>query len=89
MPISKPTNYRSIDRQKTIRTRFLLPIVLTLFFFSGASALVYEVVWMKMLTIVFGATALAISTTLASFMAGLALGNYWFAGWWTEAAAPY
>jgi spermidine synthase len=31
-----------------------------------------------MLTLVFGATAFAISTTLASFMAGLALGNYWF-----------
>ena len=33
---------------------------------------------MKMLTLVFGSTALSISTTLASFMAGLAIGNYWF-----------
>ncbi len=78
MPISKFIKYFSINRQKTTGTRFLLPIILILFFFSGASALVYEVVWMKMLTVVFGATALAISTTLASFMAGLALGNYWF-----------
>lgn len=78
MPISKFINCLSINRQKITGTRFLLPIILILFFFSGASALVYEVVWMKMLTIVFGATALAISTTLASFMAGLALGNYWF-----------
>ena len=78
MPISKFIRYLSVNRQKITGTRFLLPIILILFFFSGASALVYEVVWMKMLTVVFGATALAISTTLASFMAGLALGNYWF-----------
>jgi spermidine synthase len=71
-------NYSSVDQRKTTRLRVLLPTILILFFFSGASALVYEVIWMKMLTLVFGATALSISTTLASFMAGLALGNYWF-----------
>jgi spermidine synthase len=78
MPISKLISYPSTYYKKITRTHFLLPIILILFFFSGASALVYEVVWMKMLTLVFGATAFAISTTLASFMAGLALGNYWF-----------
>jgi spermidine synthase len=51
--------------------------VLTLcFFLSGASGLVYEVVWLRWLTLVFGATALAVSTTLAAFMAGLALGSW-------------
>jgi spermidine synthase len=78
MPISKLISYPSTYYKKITRTHFLLPIILILFFFSGANALVYEVVWMKMLTLVFGATAFAISTTLASFMAGLALGNYWF-----------
>jgi spermidine synthase len=78
MPISKLISYPSTYYKKITRTHFLLPTILILFFFSGASALVYEVVWMKMLTLVFGATAFAISTTLASFMAGLALGNYWF-----------
>ena len=52
--------------------------ILVLFFLSGACALVYEVVWMRMLTLVFGATAFATSTILASFFAGLALGSYWF-----------
>ncbi len=78
MPWSKLVNQLFINCQKITGERFLPTIILLLFFFSGASALVYEVVWMKMLTIVFGATALAISTTLASFMAGLALGNYGF-----------
>jgi spermidine synthase len=53
-------------------------IILFLFFFSGASALIYEVVWGRMLTLVFGGTAFAISTVLAAFMAGLALGSYLF-----------
>jgi spermidine synthase len=49
-----------------------------LFFLSGACALTYEVVWMRMLTLVFGATAFATSTILASFFAGLALGGIYF-----------
>jgi spermidine synthase len=54
------------------------PTILLLFFFSGASALVYEVVWGRMLTLVFGGTSFAISTVLAAFMGGLALGSYVF-----------
>jgi spermidine synthase len=54
------------------------PVVLLLFFFSGASALVYEVVWGRMLVLVFGGTSFAISTVLAAFMGGLALGSYVF-----------
>lgn len=52
--------------------------ILTLFFLSGACGLVYEVVWMRMLTLVFGATAFATSTILAAFFAGLALGSFSF-----------
>ena len=52
--------------------------VLGLFFASGASALVYEVVWSREMTYVFGASAFAIATVLAAYMAGLALGSAWF-----------
>ncbi|MGH7772639.1 MAG: fused MFS/spermidine synthase [Candidatus Binatia bacterium] len=48
------------------------------FFLSGAAALVYEVVWMRMLTQIFGSSAYAVATVLAAFMAGLALGSYVF-----------
>ncbi len=48
---------------------------LGLFFLSGASALVYEVVWTRGLTNVFGGSAFAIATVLAAYMAGLALGS--------------
>ncbi|HEU4713125.1 MAG TPA: fused MFS/spermidine synthase [Pyrinomonadaceae bacterium] len=45
------------------------------FVFSGATGLIYEVLWMRMLGLVFGATTLAVSTVLAAFMGGLALGS--------------
>src|SRR6266699_3505223 len=43
--------------------------------FSGATALIYEVLWARMLGLIFGATTLAISAVLCAFMAGLALGS--------------
>ena len=52
--------------------------VLLLFFLSGATGLVYEVVWHRMLVLVFGSTAFATATILASFMFGLALGSFYF-----------
>jgi spermidine synthase len=46
-----------------------------LLFLSGASALIYQVLWLRMLSLVFGVTVYAASTVLASFMAGLAIGS--------------
>lgn len=52
--------------------------VLLLFFCSGATALIYEVVWSKYLSQMFGSTIYAQTVVLAVFMGGLALGNRWF-----------
>ncbi len=59
--------------------RWLLPLLLVLFFSSGACALVYQVMWLRMLALVFGVTVYAASTVLAGFMAGLGAGS-WLAG---------
>src|SRR5205085_394014 len=45
---------------------------------SGASALVFEIVWVRALTLWFGRTLPAVTTVLAAFMAGLALGGLLF-----------
>jgi spermidine synthase len=45
------------------------------FILSGATGLIYEILWARMLGLVFGATTLAVSTVLAAFMGGLALGS--------------
>src|SRR2546427_2869384 len=52
-------------------------LLLGLFFLSGISGLLYEVAWTRMLHLLFGDTVLAVSTVLASFMAGLAMGSFW------------
>ncbi len=47
-----------------------------LFLLSGASALVYQVLWLRLLGLVFGVTVYAASTVWAAYMAGLALGSF-------------
>ena len=56
--------------------RALLIVAFACFFISGMSGLIYEVVWTRMLTQVFGNTTYAVATVLTAFMAGLALGSY-------------
>jgi spermidine synthase len=51
-------------------------VALAMFLVSGATGLLYEVAFSKVLATIFGATAYAISTVLAAFMAGLALGSH-------------
>src|SRR6266446_6437981 len=59
------------------RSRFNVKSVLYLIFFlSGATGLVYEVIWVRLTGLVFGNTSQAISTVLGAFMAGLALGSW-------------
>src|SRR5437763_8202935 len=50
----------------------------TLFFLSGASALIYELVWQRLLNLLFGVSTLSVSAVLAAFMGGLALGGLLF-----------
>ncbi|MDE0882716.1 MAG: spermidine synthase, partial [Myxococcota bacterium] len=49
-------------------------LLLVCFFASGASGLIFEVIWSRLLGHVFGATSLAVATTLSAFMGGLAIG---------------
>ncbi len=52
------------------------PLILAFLLVSGSCGLIYEIVWMKMLTLVIGNTVFSITTVLASFMGGLALGSF-------------
>ncbi len=58
--------------------RPFLRITFVLFFASGFCGLVYEVVWHRLMVLVFGNTTLATATILAGFMAGLSVGSaFW------------
>lgn len=50
---------------------------------SGGAALIYEVVWARLLALVMGHTVYALSAVLSSFLGGLALGA-WLMGRWTR-----
>ncbi len=60
------------------RTRLLTYL---LFFLSGISGLIYQIVWTRLLVLVFGNTLMATSTVLSSFMAGLAAGSFILGRW--------
>ena len=51
-------------------------LVYLLFFLSGMTSLIYEVLWGREFGLIFGVTTYAVSTVLAAFFAGLALGSY-------------
>jgi spermidine synthase len=58
------------------RSLLWLSLILILFWLSGAVALVYEVLWLRQIALLFGATAFTTGAALASFMAGLSIGGY-------------
>ncbi len=48
--------------------------IYALFYLSGIAGLIYQVLWLRRLSVIFGVTVYAASTVLAAFMAGLAIG---------------
>ena len=63
--------------------RSAVPLATACFFLSGVAALLYEVVWMRLLAVAFGHTVYAVTTVLAAYMGGLALGSI-LAGKWAD-----
>ena len=57
------------------RKLYLQLTLLFCFFVTGITGLIYELVWTRMLILVFGSTQVAVTTVLTTFMAGLALGS--------------
>jgi len=55
--------------------RRFLPVVLVLFVGSGCAALIYEVVWLQLLQLVIGSTAVSLGVLLGTFMGGMCAGS--------------
>lgn len=66
--------------------RSLLLLVAGLFFLSGTAGLVYQVLWMRSLSLFFGSDMYGVSIILGTFMGGLALGSFG-GGWFAERTA--
>src|SRR5207302_7336832 len=55
--------------------RPFLPLLLLLFVGSGCAALIYEIVWLQLLQLVIGSTAVSLGVLLGTFMGGMCLGS--------------
>ncbi|HVS13237.1 MAG TPA: fused MFS/spermidine synthase [Thermoanaerobaculia bacterium] len=60
-------------------SRRMLPWAAALVFASGLAAVTYQVAWLRLLRLFFGASTAANATVLAIFMGGLGLGGLYFA----------
>ena len=68
-PLAVTESTRSRD---TIRTLFLVAA-----FITGAASFIYEISWIRMLSLVLGATTHSFELMLSAFIAGLAFGGLW------------
>ncbi|QRY82457.1 fused MFS/spermidine synthase [Pseudomonas sp. PDNC002] len=64
----------------------LIPALLL--FASGGAALVFQVLWVKQLSLVVGVEVYAVTTAISAFFAGLALGGLAFGRWADRLARP-
>jgi spermidine synthase/tetratricopeptide (TPR) repeat protein len=63
-------------------------LLLSIFLVSGATSLVYQILWVRVLSLTLGSTVLSISLVVSAFMAGLALGSAFFGRRADRMAAP-
>jgi spermidine synthase len=52
-----------------------LPLLVLLFVGSGCAALVYEIVWFQLLSLIVGSSAISLGVLLATFMGGMCIGS--------------
>ncbi len=66
-----------VGTEQSVRHNPLLRLVLFSTALSSAASFVYEIVWIRMLSMAVGSTMHAFELMLAAFIAGLALGGLW------------
>src|ERR1051325_1338535 len=55
--------------------QLMLPLLLVLFAGSGCAALIYEIIWLQLLQLVIGSSAVSLGLLLAAYMGGLCAGS--------------
>jgi spermidine synthase len=66
-PTTRKRNVSPADRWQ--------PLLVLLFIGSGCAALVYEIVWFQMLSLIVGSSAISLGVLLATFMGGMCIGS--------------
>src|SRR5688572_21746999 len=68
------TEATSIRATVSPADRFL-PLLVLLFIGSGCAALIYEIVWFQLLSLIVGSSAISLGVLLATFMGGMCIGS--------------
>src|SRR5450756_1956229 len=74
-PSGKPTRGQRLRVGQEARVRDRRTAIVAIFILSGASGLIYEVVWSRQLVLVFGNTTQAIAAILTGYFGGMAVGS--------------
>jgi len=78
---SRMSPRRSAAEQARPRAHLAMALPALLMFASGGAALVFQVLWVKQLSLVVGVEVYAVTTAISAFFAGLALGGLAFGRW--------
>jgi predicted membrane-bound spermidine synthase len=71
--LARPARHASVERSADANTD--LRLLLAVAFFTGLASFVYEISWIRMLSLVLGASTHSFELMLATFILGLALGG--------------
>lgn len=74
--IAAPSKSETLAEQRFLKNPLLRAVLLGTAL-SGAASFIYEIVWIRMLSMAVGSTMHAFELMLASFIAGIALGGLW------------
>ena len=84
--MTSPTN--AVPASAPAADRPFLPLLVLLFIGSGCAALIYEVVWLQMLSLIVGSSAISLAVVLGTFMGGMCAGSLLLSRYVTRAQHP-
>lgn len=84
----RPSDFSTpMPDERARSTHFAWPALLL--FASGFSALVFQVIWVRQLSLIVGVDVYAVTAGVSAFMAGLAIGGMLFGGIVDRSASPF
>lgn len=81
-PLAEATGHPALEPEarhsvEAMRTKRLLPFLLTVSFGTALASFIYEISWLRMLALVLGSATHSFELMLSAFILGLALGAFW------------
>src|SRR5262249_51763563 len=85
--LARPARHRPVEATNEIDGKST-PLLLAVALFTGLASFIYEICWIRMLSLVLGASTHSFELMLSTFILGLALGGLTVRRWVDRAASP-